>query len=428
MHAELLDAVLHAARERHGDLCIHAVLDLRRAFPIAELERAYRATLLDFPVLGCSYREGWLRDRWVESIAPLTASVIFAECDDLEAETRAWLERPPTEPGARPFRVVSLTLRGAPGPTARASSRILVSLLHVAVDGAGVAAVGHVFACHLVGVPPALETDRRRGVLAALDGLPLRSLPLIGRAVFAHLVAPLRQLAAGPRERPYDAAGRAPATRRTLVLDEARVAAARAKLGAASVNDLLVALLALAAGRRSTRGPVVVTYTMDLRRYRRRPRLSSANTSSLLSVVVPRKALSSLQRATAAVREITARQRASLHGPAYLVLPYLVAGLLPHGALRSALPIVAPVVVDLPLSRGLLVTNVGRVDEGLAVFGDDLVALEIVGPTSHGIAIPIVVAYGFRGAVHLQLYAGAGLGSLALEELAAELEEALSEV
>jgi NRPS condensation-like uncharacterized protein len=404
------------------------VLDLARSFSRAELERAYLATVADFPVLGCTYREGWLRDRWVRSSAALATSVIVAECDDLEAETRVWLDRPPTEPGARPFRIVRLSSRAGAPSTGAGRCRILVSLLHVAVDGAGVAAVGHVFACHLVGVAPSLEIERRRGVLSALDGLPLRSVPLVARAVLAQLAVPLRQLAAARRERPYPKDRGAPASRRYVVLDEARVRAARAKLGNASVNDLLVGLLAVAAGQRSRRGPVVVTYTMDLRRYASRRRLSTANTSSFLSAVVPRAALSSLARATAAVGAITRRQQRALHGPAYLVIPYLLGGLVPHAALRSVVPVLAPIVVELPLSRGLLLTNVGRVDHGLAALGEDLVGLEIVGPSSWGIDVPIVVAYGFRGAVHLQLFAGPGLGPRALEELEREILDAFSEV
>ena len=71
-----------------------------------------------------------------------------------------------------------------------------------------------------------------------------------------------------------------------------------------------------------------------------------------------------------------------------------------------------------------------RVEGALAAWlaTDEVVGLEIVGPSSWGIDVPIVVAYGFRGAVHLQLFAGPGLGPRALEELEREILDAFSEV
>jgi NRPS condensation-like uncharacterized protein len=414
--AQLLDVALRGGSARYGDLCIHAVLDLRRNPTRAELERAYLATVRDFPVLGCRYREGLLRDRWVPERPDPQGSVFVGASDDVEAETSTWLERGLS---ARPFRVVMLHHAGG--------CRLIVSLLHLAVDGAGVAAVGHVLACHLVGCAPSLPVDARRGVLDAVDGLPLRSVPFIARAVLSHLAVPLRELMAAPRERPYSRDHEAHAAYRHLVFDAEQLRRARASLGSPRVNDLLVAVLAVAAGRRSTGGPVVVTYTMDLRRYARSPRLSTANTSSLLTAVVPRADVSTLARATAAVRTITRRQRGALHGPAYLVLPHLLAGLAPHSLTRRLAPVIGPLFADLPLSRGLLLTNVGRVDDGLAVLGEDLVALRIVGPTIRGLDVPIVVAYGFRGALHLQLFAGPGVGPVALGELEAEIVAALNE-
>ncbi len=84
-----------------------------------------------------------------------------------------------------------------------------------------------------------------------------------------------------------------------------------------------------------------------------------------------------------------------------------------------------PLLVDLPLSRGLVVSNVGRIDEGLAPFGDDVTSLLIVGPTIKATPVPLVVAYGFRGAVHLSFYAPAGIPRSSLDTLERELRDAI---
>jgi NRPS condensation-like uncharacterized protein len=83
------------------------------------------------------------------------------------------------------------------------------------------------------------------------------------------------------------------------------------------------------------------------------------------------------------------------------------------------------VAVDLPLSRGVVITNVGRIDDGLATFGEDLVGIRIIGPTTQNLPVPLVVAFGFRGELHLQLYAGPKLAASSLDELEAEILGAL---
>ncbi|MBI4957503.1 MAG: hypothetical protein HY908_36185 [Myxococcales bacterium] len=415
--AELVDAGLFGSMPRYGDLCMHAVVDLRRTFARAELERALAATIGDFPVLGRCYEPRFWRDRWVPVESPLAAAVhVVEEPGDLEAETARWARRSMDTTRERPVRIVSLGRR--------TGSRLVVSVSHLAVDGAGMAAVGHVLGSHLYGVAPAAPVDRRRDLARALAKLRWFHLPVLARDVVGTLLRPLRTVAAARRERPYAAStGPAPVWRH-LVVSADELATLRARCGGASVNDLLLAAVARIAADRAGPGEVAVHYTMDLRRYGA-PRFTAANTSSILTAFVPRKALGTLEDAAAAVASITARHRQGLAGPAFVLTPVALALGTPHGVLRRMVRAIHPVAVDLPLSRGLIVTNVGRLDDGLEAFGADVEHVAVIGPNLHGVPVPAIVAYGFRGALCLELFAAPSLGAAALDELERELVVAL---
>ena len=129
---ELVDMALFGARHRHGDMSIHALVDVRRSFSREELERALAATVEAFPVLGCRYEPGLWRDRWAPVGSPLADAVHHEEGCDLEARTTFWVGGSPAATRERPVRLVGLTEGGR--------HRLILSLLHVAVDGAGVEA------------------------------------------------------------------------------------------------------------------------------------------------------------------------------------------------------------------------------------------------------------------------------------------------
>lgn len=419
-NAELGDAGLFGAIARHGDLCIHAVLDLRRSFSRAELERALAATIADFPVLGRRYEPRFWRDRWVPVEGPLSDAVhCIDEPADLEAETERWARRSIEPLRERQLRLVSLR-RGA-------GSRLIVSIMHLAVDGGGAGAVGHVLGSHLYGVAPSVPVDARRGLAHALAGLRWFHWPVVARDIVATLLQPMRTRGAAPRVRAFPMDPSGGASWRHLVISSAELEQLklRGRAHGASVNDVLLAALARVSAARSAGGSVAVTYTMDLRRYGAEPRLTAANTSSILTAIVPRHALGDLAAAAREVAEITARHRGSLVGPAFVLTPYVLALGAPHAFVRRFVRLMLPTAVDLPLSRGLMVTNVGRIDEGLRAFGDDIEDLRIIGPNLEGLSVPAVVAFGFRGQLHLQLFAAPGLSSGALLDLERELRAAL---
>jgi NRPS condensation-like uncharacterized protein len=416
--AQLTDVGLHESMSRYGDMALHAVVDLRRRFERVELERAAAATIADLPVLGCRFQKRAWRDCWVELPRPLAELVhVVEEPADLEAETLGWVRRPIVLGRERPWRVVSLGRDGG--------SRLILSVMHVATDGGGSAALGHVFGSHLYGVAPSAPVSRRRDLGHALGGLRPYHLPWLARGVLATLLEPLRSLASGPRERAYPArVGGEPCWRHlTVGADDLAALKRRCRV---SVNDLLVAALARVVAERSSWGPATVMYTMDLRRYAAAPALTVANTSSIMTVHVPRGATGSLERAAAAVARLTAAQRRGLAGPAYLLTPMMAAAGAPHGLARRVVHLLHPIMVDLPLGRGLMVTNVGRLDEGLGAFGDDIERIRLIGPNVDSVPIPAVVAFGFRDELHLELFAPPCVAPAALAELEGELRRALS--
>lgn len=415
--APILDVALFGAMERYGDLCMTAVIDLTRAFDRAVIEDAVRRTVEAFPVLGARYEKNWWRDRWVPMDGPVTDAVHFEPNGDLEARTEAWVRAPIDPTRERPIRVVVLER-----PT---GVRLVLSLLHIAVDGAGVAAVGHVFGAHLYGVAPSLPTGGPRDIVSALGGLKWFHLPVLARGLVTTTLRPLLHWLAAPRTDAYPSEPGASASWRTFVIPPEEMTRTRERCGGATVNDVLVGVFARIAAKRSQEKNVVVSYTIDLRRYGKEARLVAANTSSVMSAILPRDALGTLERAVVAASEATRRDRDRLYGPALVLGPTLLGVVVPHGVARGIIPLVGTAAVDVPLDRGMAFTNVGRIDDGLRAFGDDIENIRIIGPRTTNTVIPVVVAFGFRGALHLEMYVGPGVGPEVLEVIEAEFRDAI---
>jgi NRPS condensation-like uncharacterized protein len=416
--AQLADVGLQGSAHRYGELCVHAVLDVRRSFTRPELEHAVRATITSFPVLGSIYEVHFFRDRWVQARAPISEMVHFGIEKDLESDTRSWTDRwlnPTREP---PFRVVCLPKDQG--------CRLIFSISHLAADGAGMAAVGHVFAAFLYGMEPRLPVESRRDLRRALDGLGLQHIPVLARDLAVSVVQPWRVWTAGPRNRPFPADSLQKSSSRMMILEKSTLEALQARCGKrVRINDLLVAIVGMVSAKRTSYGPVSVLYTMDLRRFSRKPHLSATNASSILTTVVPREATQNLADAVEAVEAETKRHRESLAGPAMLLLPMLLAGSAPHAFVRRLLPAIHPILVELPTSRGFIFTNVGKIDQGLGPLAADIEHIRVVGPSLRGISTPAIIAFGLNDRVHLELYAPPGLSEAALDELENELREVI---
>lgn len=416
--AQLPDVGLHGSASRYGDLCVHGVLDLRRSFTRADIERAMRATVLSFPVLGCLYESHVFRDQWVPAQAPISDMVHVGTGYDIEGETNVWTERWIDPRRERSFRAVLLPKNQG--------CRLILSISHWATDGAGMAAVGHVFGAHLYGVSPALPVEPRRDLRRAMDGLGLRHVPVFVRDVAANLFQPWQVWSAGPRTQPYPEDPSSKPSSKQIVIEKSTLDALEARLGKrVRVNDLLVAAACMVAAKRSSYGPVSALYTMDLRRYSRTPHLSVTNASSILMTIISRAAAGNLSDAVRAVEEQTKRHREGLAGPAFLVLPMLLTGPAPHDMVRRLLPALHPLLVDLPVSRGFIFTNVGKLDQGLGPLVDDIVDLRIVGPHIKGVTSPAIIAFGLRGNIYLELFVPPGLSPETLDVVERELREVL---
>ena len=70
-----------------------------------------------------------------------------------------------------------------------------------------------------------------------------------------------------------------------------------------------------------------------------------------------------------------------------------------------------------PISLGVLAPP--------SAFGADIETIRVIGPSIQGVDVPAVVAFGFRGELHLELFGPPGLAIEALDELESELREAL---
>jgi len=250
---------------------------------------------------------------------------------------------------------------------------------------------------------------------------------VLAKDIAAAFALPLEIFRAAARERAFPQDGSEEASWRhlTIAKEDVERIKARCKPVKASINDALVAALARVAADRSSDGPLAVMYTMDLRRYAGAPRLTAANTSSIMSVMVPREEVADLAQTARAVARITRHHQRTFAGPAFLLAPSLLAVGAPHAWVRSAVKMLHPILLELPLQRGLIFTNVGKIDHGLVAFGDDVEDVQIIGPNVAGVDVPAVVAFGFRGALHLEFFGAPGLAPSGLEDLEKELLAAL---
>ena len=419
MHtAQTLDAVFNAVSSRFGHVVFHATVDLRRRFTREEMIEAVEATLGDFPILGCRYEQRFWRDVWVpiEGASSLMVHEQRAG-EDLDADTEAWVHRrldPARDPS---LRVVILTREGG--------CRLVVSLLHIAVDGGGGMAVAQSLGAHLYGKAPLAPTSDERGISIIFKALGLMRMPLLAVGVAWQSMLAVTIYRAQERVRAYEADPSGPMGWRHLDLSPEQTARfkARCKAAGGSINDGLIAVLSRGVQGRTERGPLPVGYTVDLRRFVWPPRLLASNLSGIALAFVERGA-GGLDGAIASAARTTRLHRRFLMGPAYVVGPAtLVAA--PHAYVRVLSRFIASHLISPVFDRALVLTNIGRLDAGLEVFGDDIEAVHIIGPLLEGVPMPFVCAIGFGGGLSLQVVGPPGMSARALDLFIHDLQEAL---
>jgi NRPS condensation-like uncharacterized protein len=423
--AEMVEVVVHALEHHHPHVHLHLLVDLERSLELDELRRALAGLVAAFPVLGCRYVPGWWRDRWVPWEGDLASLCHREVVEDVEPACYAWAQRPMRyleEPTVR----LAFFAHGAEGG---GGGRLVLSLHHMVADGGGVKAAGAVLAALLCGVDPQPAPSDDRALWRVARSLRPGDLPILAGEMLRESVSPLWML----RVRRLDYAeptgpGGPDPHWRPVRLDRAagaRLLEACRERGA-TINDALVAAVARMAARRSEAGPVMVAYTVDLRRYLREKRAQVTNLAGVNMVLLERGAAGSAAAALGAVNAAIGEQKRRLIGLGYALAPAFTIGWLPHGLLRWAGAFVIRQILR-RFDRAIAVTNIGSLDEALAPFGDHAVAASITGPFIHGIRVPVITATGFRGELTLQVVATATHSREDLETFATELEATVGE-
>lgn len=409
--AEVVEVVFAGLEGAFPHVHLHLLVDLDRSFDLPQLERALRDLVDAFPVLGCRYRAGWWRDRWVPWNGDLSGRVQVQQVRDVEAATRALVRCPWRAALELPVRLTFL--RHGDG------GRLVLSLHHMAADGGGAKAAGAVLAASLAGVAPEPSPTSDRRLSAVARSLRLRDLPVLALELVREGLLPLSMLRVRQLEPPWTAGdGSSLPIWRTVSCPAERPAGV-------TVNDLLVAALLRVALRRSPRGPIGAAFTVDLRRFLRDARARVTNLAGVTMVVLPRRRVEAdvLAATSAAIGE----QKRRLPGLPYMLGPALFLGWLPHGLMRR----VGASIVRMALRRGArapVLTNIGPLDEALAPLGETVRAASVVGPFLHGSPVPLVTATGFAGELHLQVGGTGTFAAEALEGYAEGVQRALAEL
>ena len=177
-----------------------------------------------------------------------------------------------------------------------------------------------------------------------------------------------------------------------------------------TINDALVAALSVATKRITSKGRLGGIFTMDLRRHLPDPGPRLTNLSAALTIALKRQEVSTLAGTIDAVGRANARHEARGYGLPW-VLGVLSGSLLPHSFARFAARALIGYAKHL-LTRGLMVTNIGRLDPYMEPFGDLVTDTALIGPFLRGVRVPLVTATGFRDELtirvcgHLETMAG----------------------
>lgn len=425
----------------HGVQHLFLLVDLSRRFSVQELERAAAATVVTFPILSCRQRVSWWRDRWVPDPAHTERDVVevVEVTTDVEEETRKLTARELDPERGWPWRVTMLrTARGG---------RLVVTVLHMAADGAGALAILRELVTRLVEQDDAATANVALGVRRAPDEAEESPRPergamqlLRGRSLvdFWTLGAELARESARSLLVPFISRTAEPHSVRSgrlrpvfrsvsVPIGEGTAFRRRCRELGCTINDALVATLAMVNGSLSERGIVGTFFTVDLRRYLPDDRPRIANLSGFDTLLLRREHLGSFERAVSAVSARTSKRKGRFVGlPTMLVMSALGAGW-PHAFQRAA-GVVGTMLFRGFTSRGLLVTNLGRLDDCLSPLGGDALSATVIGPFLRGQRAPIVTASSFRGTLHLEIAGYDDESGGFQDRVASEITKILSEL
>jgi len=395
------DACFFGGRGAIGDVQLHMVVDLSEPFAVEELRAAAAATVDAFPILGCRYRPGWWRDRW-ETADDLPSPVEETVVEQAVEETTTELIRRPLDPReVGPWRVVQI--RATDG------CRLLISVAHLLADGNGALMVVREMCRHLAGVPSEPTwTDRPmdRGMGQLLRAIRLRDLGQLLRQSAAEALLPVRYLGmAKPVERwpaNTDRSGRE--LYRTVTVDVGSGTPMRdrcRRLGC-TINDAMVATLALLNRTLAGKGNLGNIFTVNLRKLLRDDRPRLANLSGMEMVVLPRALVTDLDGTAQEVSRRIGRKKRQFAGLPPLIANFSMAWTMPHALLRPFIGLWLRYAMAI-LNRGLTVTNIGAMDPFVEPLGDRAIGASMIGPFLTTLGPPLITAAGFRGRLTLHV-------------------------
>jgi len=314
------------------------------------------------------------------------------------------------------------------------STRLVLSILHHVADGAGALCVVEELGRNLVGAEAQperrqIEEEGGRDGGQLFRALSLRELPgLVRHTLKEYLVPALstpflsRTAPAGPDTPPEKRRQRY----HLLELDVSRDSAVRCRSRKAgcTVNDALVAALAMLNRSLSERGILGNIFTVNLRRYLHDGRPRVANLSGIVFLPIPRSEAPGFEGAAAAVARRTRQQKQAYIGLPTVLPTLLYAWAIPHAALRAMGRRLLWIISKLA-KRGLVVTNVGPMDPYLAPMGDMVKSAKMIGPFARNLAVPTLTATSFRGRMTVAFNGYDDMGSGKLLQFAKLLERHL---
>lgn len=420
-----------------GRMHLFVTLDISRPFSHEMLKQAVAEVIQHFPVLGCRYVQGWWRDRWVMAPSITSADIVewVETTEDLEATTHRLL-RASIEPSTHwPWRVTQIHANGR--------CRLVLTVLHQVADGAGTLLITNAFAqalqraCEEASArasstrttPDALSLPGSsvRGIRPVLSSLRLSQIPMLAVSVFAEWLRPLwlpfLAKTALPSI-PTTSSAQPISHAATIDIRDGCPLRLRCKQLGCTINDALVTALIMLVKSLSEKGRLGAFFTVDLRRYIQDQVPRVANLSSFDMITLPRSFASDFDQTAQHIARRTQKQKCRFVGLPIFLAATAITGFLPY-ALQRWMGYLGTRWIKMLANRGLVVTNIGSLDEALASLGDTVCHASVLGPFMANLSIPMITATSFRGRLTLQFNSFDSTPIEFLQQMAATVSEIL---
>ncbi len=400
--SQYFDVTYASTPKSLGKLCLHLSVDLSCTLTKIQLENAISKAIEQFPILGCRYKENFWRDQWVPD-RETSAERILSMRSTQEDFDKLTIRRLPEHIDAKtswPWRVTCI---GSENKT-----RLIISILHQVTDAAGAFSVIHALGGFLMdsssapqkpgemdrGLWQVVKATRLRDLLWVLVLTPIEWLrPMVLAPFLAKTAVPCSDHSPDTEKRMF----------KTVKVDMNSDSVLRktCKKSDGTINDALIAALAIVNKQTSTKGNISGIYTINLRQHLKDDTPQPTNLSVLTMLSFRRKHVGDLEHTIGLAAKETKRQKKQKIGMPFL-FGILCASWLPHFFVRLFTKALAGYAV-FAATRGMMVTNIGPIDKYLAPFGDLATDASLIGPYIKGLKIPVIAATGFRDKLTMQI-------------------------